>query len=278
MRGKNKKTGNSPVTIFQNKNRKGLKPTIFLTENRRGSHVGMILSFVIFITFIVFLYSVLRPAIKAGEEKQTTLDSIQKKIEDNVSTVFTSTSIQINSTLNPPTNCVKLRDFLVFMSMDSLHIIVKNELDGLEEVSTGPRENESFGRDIIINRDDASKLFFRIYSFSKFDEIGDANPEPCSVITKGTYGISLTLRGRYMSEKSVYELIEYYKSDYEKLKNALKIPPGTEFGFGFTQSNGTKINVGNAPKSASVYAGETPVQYVDDRANILSGFINIKIW
>ena len=266
------------IIKMRGKNRKGLKPAIFLTENRKGSHVGMILSFVIFITFIVFLYSVLRPAIKAGEEKQTTLDSIQKKIEDNVSTVFTSTSIQINSTLNPPTNCVKLRDFLVFMSMDSLHIIVKNELDGLEEVSTGPRENESFGRDIIINRDDASKLFFRIYSFSQFDAIGNANPIPCSVINRTTYGISLTLRGKYISEKSVYELVDYYNSDYEGLKNSLKIPPGSEFGFGFTQSNGTKINVGNAPKSASVFAGETPVQYVDEKANILSGFINIKIW
>ena len=44
---------------------------------KKGSHVGIMLSFVIFVTFLVFLYSVIQPIIKTGQEKKISLDSLK---------------------------------------------------------------------------------------------------------------------------------------------------------------------------------------------------------
>ncbi|MCK4647518.1 hypothetical protein KAT24_01145 [Candidatus Pacearchaeota archaeon] len=44
--------------------------------DKKGSHVGMMLSFVIFVTFLVFLYSILQPVIKIRQDKKLILDSL----------------------------------------------------------------------------------------------------------------------------------------------------------------------------------------------------------
>ena len=36
-------------------------------ENKKGSHVGMILSFALFITFVVFIYTIVNPTINTSE-------------------------------------------------------------------------------------------------------------------------------------------------------------------------------------------------------------------
>ncbi len=48
--------------------------------NKRGSHVGMMISFVIFITFLVFLYSILQPVIKTRQDKELVLDSLKTEL------------------------------------------------------------------------------------------------------------------------------------------------------------------------------------------------------
>ena len=79
-----------------------------MNMNKLGSHVGMIISFVIFITFIVFLYSVVKPAITTGEDKKTILSALEMQILNNISANLTSASIQVNRVLNPNNPCVEL--------------------------------------------------------------------------------------------------------------------------------------------------------------------------
>jgi hypothetical protein len=76
----------------------------------------------------------------------------------------------------------------------------------------------------------------------------------------------------------MYSLAGQYKLNYNELKTGLKISPGNEFGFEFTLSNGTKITAMNDLPTQNIYAEDLPVQYIDGNANILSGFINIKVW
>jgi hypothetical protein len=246
---------------------------LFLTKNRRGSHVGMILSFVIFITFVVFLFAVFKPAVGQGENKQTTLQDIESRIELNVSANFTSTSVQINSSKNPGTGCIKLQNFLIFTEMNSPHIIVKDETQALQSGYFGM--GSDFGM-LAIDRSNPGSLFFRVYYSPEFEEIGSTYGT-CDQVNEGDYEISLTVRGRYIFEKNMYLLIDSYANDYESLKKELNVPAGNEFGFGFTQSNGTKIEAGGTGKQ-NVYSEEIPVQYIDNNANILSGFINVKVW
>lgn len=243
-------------------------------KNKRGSHVGMILSFVIFITFIVFLYVVVKPAVTTGEEKKTTLDYIESKIEENVSGEFTSISIKIKT--NPNQKCIKLEQFFVY-SLVSAYVIVKNETGNIQEAYYDPATDFD---DLRINRNNKNNIFFKIYYSPKFNKLLTTTINPCNLVHYITeYNITSITSGTYVFEKDIYNLTQYYKNNYEQLKTQFNIPPGNEFGFAFTNSSGGKIEASvNASKGISIYAGETPIQYIDDKANVLSGFINVKVW
>jgi hypothetical protein len=60
----------------------------------------MILSFVIFVTFLVFLYSALEPAIKTQKEKDSLLDFLEVEIINNMTRDLTVSIV--NFTLIPP--------------------------------------------------------------------------------------------------------------------------------------------------------------------------------
>jgi len=237
--------------------------------------VGMILSFVVFITFVVFLYSVLRPAVTTGEDKKTTLDYIENKIEENTSVELASISIKIQDLKNPITNCVNFSSFFPY-SLVSAHLVVKNESGDIQYAYYNlTADFDSFR----INRGNLNNLFFKIYSSPAFDKLPVTIIEPCTAINySNAYNITSTTTRKYLFEENIYDLIDYYKNNYEGLKTELNIPLGTEFVFGFTKSNGERIDVGNVSKSSSVYSREVPVQYIDNQANIQSGFINVKVW
>ncbi|HJX50915.1 MAG TPA: hypothetical protein VJ438_05640, partial [Candidatus Nanoarchaeia archaeon] len=92
------------------------------------------------------------------------------------------------------------------------------------------------------------------------------------------YSIGSVKIDKYIFEKNMYEFIDYYKNNYEDIKTQLKIPTENEFGIGFIQRNGTKIEVGQETAPKNVYADEIPIQYVNNNSDIVTGFMNIKIW
>lgn len=243
----------------------------FLTKNRRGTHVGMIISFVTFITFIVFIYMIINPAIETGEDKGSVIEYLEWKIIENTSANFTSTSIEIQSATNPGTNCVELQNFFILSEVPE-YVITKNE--------KGEIQNEiyrNFGN-LIIERNDKENRFFKIYSSFEFDLLNEEIITPCSAISDEGYNIGLIKTGKYVFEENIYVLMNYYEENYEGLLGELDIPPGTEFGFSFTKSDGEIIETKQEITDDNIYAEEIPVQYIDSNANILSGFINIKVW
>ncbi|MDD5012563.1 MAG: hypothetical protein PHQ66_02890 [Candidatus Nanoarchaeia archaeon] len=243
-------------------------------KNKKSSHVGMIVSFVVFITFVVFLYSVVKPVINVGEDKTATLSYIQMRIIENISSNFTSATVIWSADVNPKTECVQLVNFLGFLELSlPPRVIVKNEKNKIE------KEVYLFDEvvpDLEINRDDKEHRFFRVYSSPEFNVIETLPLPKCEELTSYTIGSVTT--GGYVFENKMYQMINGYRTGYEKLKTALNIPPGTEFGFDFVQNNGTIISLGEPPQTVSVHASEIPIQYIDENANLLSGFINAKVW
>ena len=48
--------------------------------NKKGSHVGLVVSFLIFIVFISFLRIILEPALVSNEEKKVILEDVEKEL------------------------------------------------------------------------------------------------------------------------------------------------------------------------------------------------------
>ncbi|MCL5018557.1 MAG: hypothetical protein M1416_02195 [Candidatus Pacearchaeota archaeon] len=240
-------------------------------KNKRGSHVGMIISFIVFVTFIVFLYSVVRPVVSIGQDKKTIADYLVVKIVENVSSDFNSTSVQILD--NVPQDCISLTGFFTLLVNDGITFesLVQNEFRVLQ--------TESYRNvigDLVIDRTDSDNTFFRIYTSAEYDALSER--EGCVSIPQNSYKIGGITSNRYPFKHNFEFLIASYEANYTQLKVDWNIPAGTDFGFEFTESDGTKTEVGEIPESVDVYAEEIPLQYIDEEANILSGFINIKVW
>lgn len=251
--------------------------TLFLKKNRRGSHVGMIISFAVFITFVVFLYTVIRPAVNVGANEKATLDYLKTKITENISSNFTTAGVQIDSDENPHQNCVTLENFFVLLSEQippPYRVIVKNETGSIQPSYLIALDSGN----LLINRNNRNNLFFKVYSAPEFNGLAVNISVHCSSSIQ-YYTISSVTVNNYIFEKDVYAFMNYYNNSYNQLKIDLKVPEANEFGFDFTAGNGTKLSIGESSGvSGGVYAEEIPIQYIDNNANIQSGFINIRLW
>ncbi|VVB83934.1 Uncharacterised protein [uncultured archaeon] len=243
-------------------------------QNKRGSHVGMILSFVIFVTFIVFLYGVIKPMVNTGEDKKTILKEVETSVIKNISANFTSTSISISSANNPSESCVSILGLLLIPELTPPYIKVKNS-DGVLQPNVYYQEQSPT---LIIDRTSQSDAFFKVYSSPEWDLIDINSGDGCASVEDANYQIGTIRVNKYAFEKNIEDLKKEYENHYEELKTNLNIPVGNEFGFSFRLTNGTKIETTSSLKSANVYADETPVQYIDSDANIQSGFLTIKVW
>lgn len=230
--------------------------------NKRGSHVEVIISFIIFVTFIIFLFSILQPSINSQKDKKNIFDSIERGIVDDIISNMTLATVKLGSL---PENCGSLTSFISDLEIGN-NIIVKDDM--------GKTVNSSVsGNSLQINRESTTDTFFKIYYSEKFDEL-DEN----SACTGITYNLGLTKTSEYIFEAKVIDLIEQYE-DYETLKSDLKIPENVNFGYGIKLSNGTTFETHKEENlSVNIYIRETPIEYVDLDGNILAGYIKTKIW
>jgi hypothetical protein len=249
-------------------------------SDKRGSHVGIVLSFVIFVTFLAFLYTIVEPEIRVQQDRESFLDYLKIELMQEFSANLTSVTVSINRTWAE--ECIILKDFTEEANVDS-HLIVKDELGNIAKTNISDVN-------LIINRENIEKVFFKIYNSEEFSELSEKSATlfDCTILEKDAewrgyptgYSIPLTITEEYAFEKKVIELIKEYESEggYENLRKKFKIPSGTEFGFSFTYSNKTIIETKEKGIPTKVQVREIPVQYIDREANVLLGSVNIKIW
>ncbi len=241
---------------------------------KRGSHVGVVLSFVVFVVFVIFLYSILEPTIKIPKDKQVLLDYLKRVLIKNVSAEMISSTMILNNSVN--FNCIKLKNLTAEIGINN-HSIVKNEFGEISLSYISDRPNEP--NDLLIDRYNNQNEFFKIYNSEEFIEISEARINPCGALSiDNEYTLGLIRKTEYIFETKIIRLKDYYENSYNKLKDELNIPIGVDFSFSFKNSSGVIISTKEKNLTTSIYAEEIPVQYVDNKANILSGFINIKIW
>jgi len=237
--------------------------------NKKASHVGIVLSFVIFITFLVFLYSIIEPLTKTQKDKQFLLSYLETELIENFSAKLTIVLITNSSELLDE-DCLEINSSA--FGTNGLNFIVKNKTKDIVNFTVLTDEG------MIIEWTNDEEFFKIYYSEEKF--INSTSDYSCTlpVADVNNYSVGSIRTKDQIFESRVISLIDTYESDYKTLKEDLKIPLGTEFGFGFIYSNGSVIGTEEKNISINIYVEEIPIQYMDYEANINSGFLNIKVW
>lgn len=251
--------------------------------NKRGSHVGAMLSFVIFITFLIFLYSILQPALKTDSDKQDMVDYITRELKENFSSELLSVTMNITYwQTGSSASCVNVKDILIGIEEQGLNrsfLIIKNSSGSIL-----PYFIESNGKDLSIKTGTQFDSFFKVYS-SKYINSSNCTPSSC-VGTCYNSNLGYEIRTVGQMNETFLKKAKIFKANYEQsdasygtIKTQLKVPSNIEFNFELKTVEGESINTTKIPPTtANVYVGETPILYVDEQANLKSGFLTVKVW
>jgi hypothetical protein len=243
--------------------------------DKRGSHVGVVISFAIFVTFIIFLYSIAQPSFQKEQKEESLMAYLEKTLIENCSDYLTI--ITVNVSTNPGKDCIQLESFTDTFEINNRIIVYNQEQKFTESaVSLSPHN------DLRINRlsTSDSDRFFKIYHSESFDSVGHGSSWDCEEISEGTgYNLGVTKNEKYVFEEKFFDLYkDYTEGWYENLKDKLKIPRNFEFGFGLIYNNGSVVETENIDLSKDVYIKNVPIQYVTSTGKIESGFLKLKVW
>ena len=78
---------------------------------KRGSHVGVVISFVIFVTFLAFLYSILQPTTIRERDRQYVLDYLSLNLIGNATGNMTTMLVNVDEPVSPQ-SCVNLQQII----------------------------------------------------------------------------------------------------------------------------------------------------------------------
>ena len=229
-------------------------------KSKRGTHVGVVISFVIFVTFIIFIYLAVQPKIGTVNKKNL-LEQIKNNLIDEISTSVTSVSVLLATSVN----CVKLEGFFSESGMGP-KIKVSNQAGGvLPATAQDP--------DLFVSNNQA--VFLNIY---ESDEFGLFSPPITSCANSPTYKLGLIKTSNSILESKIIKLIEDYKNDEGPVKDSLGVPEGNELAIGFTNNDGTTTETTQPDVSISVFSDDVLIRYINQNGVEESGLLNVKIW
>jgi hypothetical protein len=129
--------------------------------------------------------------------------------------------------------------------------------------------------------------FFKVYSSKDIDS-SKCTPKTCvgndCYISNGVYTITSVGQMNETFLKKARRFRDDYNlnsQSYETIKTQLKVPKNIEFNFELKTTEGESINTTSSkipPTGTNVYVGEIPILYIDESANLESGFLTVKVW
>ncbi len=239
-------------------------------KNKKGSHVGVVVSFVVFVTFLVFLYLIIQPATIQARDKQYILDYLKLNLAEDSTIEITSVTIEVEDTGSK--NCVNLQNIdeaiipselfgnLVFKNSSGDVLVYEIQGQGIE-VGTGT------------NYAGIITVYYSPDIIGEQGSLGGCNPhsDPQGVIKTYTE----------ITEEKLNALSNLYTFDYEGLKAMFGIPDDTDFNFYILNSEReVVISAKNSeiPSNTNVFVEETPLQYMNGDGNVVFGFLKLEVW
>ncbi len=267
--------------------------------NKRGSHVDVIISFVVFVALIIFLYAILQPTITTQQNQANLQSSIQTKLLNSMSDTLTSINLKVYET-ETGLNCVRLMNLLNSTGLNPAKLAVLNSTGPLKsnDVFTSiPNQGQNMANDLFIETSfsgtsggSRGTYFFKIYNASEFSQLDSGNqgqgtcPEvyPAGSENSGPdyYTLGQVRSQRIIFESIIEEMAASYSTNYGALRQSLGIPTNENFGFEFIDptSGIDRKAIGSIPSNANVYSEMVPIEYVSIGQEIKEGKLIILTW
>ncbi|VVB79257.1 Uncharacterised protein [uncultured archaeon] len=240
--------------------------------NKRGSHVGIILSFVIFATFLIFIYTTLQPTLKTGREKQVILDHIKQVTMDEITGNLTIVSVRLNQAdpTVPPNSCFSLAD---------IQEVSRQEGSIVKDVNGNIISSKRNAGVISAAWNGQAGEFFRIiYSEQNFTEKKLTTPTCYNLNSapSGFYTLNVNRDEQILATKINMMLVDY-GGKHELLREKFSVPADSDFAISTTMGG---VFLGGEPPASSVnvFSEDIVFQYVNNTADVTTGKIRVSVW
>lgn len=231
---------------------------------KRGSHVGFVLSFMVFVFFLFFLYVAIEPAVKSNENKKVVFEYLKTEILARSYDEFIQSSTKLNDGIDlQGASCFNIN----FEDLEKTGAVVKDE--------NNIQASKVSGNSLSISDSNPSDKFYRIYFANSFK---NSEMENCFTLAETDYTIGSLQKKDYIFENKIVTIINKHVSNYSGLRADLKVQEGADFSLIFTEENGNEIKTEDKEVTTDIYAEKIPIIYVDSEANIKSGSLTIKVW
>jgi len=236
-----------------------------ISDVRGIGHVEMIISFVLFLGFLSFIFIAFNP-LKV-EKNNAVLDSLVYSIEENLGVDVSRVSIASTSDWTDK-NCVKIKndDLINDLKCVNRNIIIKGEKINGDEINLEYFKSSDKSFEFEISSDAV------IYNLYCSDEFGPSTSplSGCKNINeKSDYNIGIIVDKKYYSDKKLEEFENRISSDYDALKKEYAGSSG-DIGFEVRDIEGQIIYEDKkaTPKGVDVMAKTFQIDVIDESANI----------
>jgi hypothetical protein len=237
-----------------------------MLNKKKGSHIGFVLSFIIFILSITYIYSILKPVAITSLKETYYFENLKENLISHSSEKVTTFTIIVDN--NKKKNRIKLNEIINKINNSEFIIKDQNELVYNYSIS---------GQNIFIYIENQAKFLLK-FSYSNALGNSQGNTGTGSVTVKD-YSIKRIQSNIYFHEEIIRNILKKYDQNYDNLKKELNISKEIEFDLKFLLNNNSLIKTEkNILHSKNIYVRTIPIEYIDNQANIKIGYLEISIW
>ena len=238
-------------------------------KGKKGAaHIEMIMTFVLFISLLIFVFAFINPA-KRIEPSKALLEIVSYEIGKNSSINITTISIKLNYT--PAASCFKIN--LLELGIDG--IAVNNKIT-IRNSSDDSVKSSKTNSDLDI---ETSGDFYKIFASEDFNAV-PYSLSVCEAIKKDNITIGQITTRKAMSYERMLRFSSGYSENYKTLKQSINFPAGNDFGFVLRDSSKNVLlqALEDKPESAIVISKEEPIDVVYENSTSIVAVLNIQAW
>jgi hypothetical protein len=232
-------------------------------KNKKGSQVGIVMSFTIFIISLIFIFTLISPPVSVDKSKLYSMEVLERNVRNNISENIGLILLSQGSE--------DLEDCLSFstseLDFNYNYFIVKDYLS--QEVASGG----SVSGTIYFDKTGNNNLFNVYFSNHEFNRELETSNTGCD--SAKVYSV---LEKEIIIQENIEKLILNYQTNYSETKEYIGISNADEFNVFFIYENGTKIGTEKDKLNTNIFAKTIQLQYLDNKANEKVGELILKIW
>lgn len=232
------------------------------TNNKSQGHVEMIVSFTLFLGFLIALLFILSPA-KNAQSPSAILDTSETKIMGNISADYKTISLILSSGTDPGAcfviqNKPNLTGNIIVKSLSDIALSASSDADWISITpSSGNR-------------------FHNLYFSSEFDV--NLIVSCGNILLESNYSFGAIELGKIVLYKKLLSFITEYNEDYESLRNRMSLKNDFVI-FVYDTNKNLLFNASRyVPAGSQVASKSINTRAIDLNKNITNIVINIRVW